>query len=138
MNSRRFLLDTFSVQGLLNPRDNYHDRCVRFFPRFRAAQVVYVTEPVLLEIGNALSGVEHRIAAASFIRFCYETENITVPLDSVLLLRALALFEQRPDKQWSLTDCVSFVTMDDFGITDAATGDHHFRQAGYRPFLYEA
>jgi hypothetical protein len=37
----------------------------------------------------------------------------------------------RPDKEWSLTDCISFVAMNERNITDALTSDHHFEQAGF-------
>ena len=43
----------------------------------------------------------------------------------------MALYEQRPDKKWSLTDCLSFLIMADEGLTEALTGDHHFEQAGF-------
>lgn len=42
--------------------------------------------------------------------------------DTRLFQRGVALFEQRPDKEWSLTDCLSFVVMQDKGITQALTG----------------
>ena len=45
------------------------------------------------------------------------------------------LYRIRPDKDWSLTDCISFVVMEEHGITDALTGDHHFEQAGFRALL---
>jgi uncharacterized protein len=54
-----------------------------------------------------------------------------VPFDSTLMNRGLALFASRSDKDWSLTDCVSFLVMNDRGITDALTADHHFEQAGF-------
>lgn len=38
-------------------------------------------------------------------------------------------------KQWSLTDCISFVVMRDGGLQDALTGDHHFEQAGFKALL---
>jgi predicted nucleic acid-binding protein len=47
----------------------------------------------------------------------------------------VALFEQRPDKEWSLTDCLSFVVMHDEGITRALTADHHFEQACFTALL---
>jgi uncharacterized protein len=45
------------------------------------------------------------------------------------------LFEQRQDKDRSLTDCLSFVVMQDEGIALALTGDKHFEQAGFNPLL---
>jgi hypothetical protein len=49
--------------------------------------------------------------------------------------RGIARFSQRPDKSWSLTDCISFVVMEERGIREALTADHHFGQAGYVPML---
>jgi uncharacterized protein len=54
-----------------------------------------------------------------------------------LYRRAIDLYDARPDKQWSLTDCISFVVMQGHGLTDALTGDHHFEQAGFRALLKE-
>jgi sugar lactone lactonase YvrE len=41
----------------------------------------------------------------------------------------------RPDKTWSLTDCISFVVMQDEGLTTAVTTDHHFLQAGFNALM---
>ena len=54
---------------------------------------------------------------------------------SRLLVSASDLFERRPDKGWSLTDCISFVVITDRGLTEALTGDHDFQQAGFRALL---
>jgi predicted nucleic acid-binding protein len=45
------------------------------------------------------------------------------------------LYQNRDDKEWSLTDCISFVVMTREGITEALTGDHHFEQAGFSILL---
>jgi predicted nucleic acid-binding protein len=58
-----------------------------------------------------------------------------VPLDSRLLNRGLQLMSNRPDKDWSLTDCTSFVVMQDAGIIEALTGDRHFEPAGFQALL---
>jgi hypothetical protein len=47
----------------------------------------------------------------------------------------MQLYGARPDKDWSLTDCISIEVMAERGITDALTGDHHFLQAGFRALL---
>jgi predicted nucleic acid-binding protein len=70
------------------------------------------TRPVLLEIGNALAGVGHRAVAASYLE-TIEQESSTeiVPLSDVLFRRGFALYRERPDKTWGLTDCISFVAV---------------------------
>lgn len=58
-----------------------------------------------------------------------------VPLDRVLFERGIELFEARSDKNWSLTDCISFVIMTDLRLTFALTADKHFAQAGFQTLL---
>jgi predicted nucleic acid-binding protein len=58
-----------------------------------------------------------------------------VPADQALMHRGIALYASRPDKDWSLTDCISFVVMQEGGLTEALTGDHHFEQAGFVALL---
>jgi predicted nucleic acid-binding protein len=55
-----------------------------------------------------------------------------------LIVRGFDLFRSRPDKSWGLTDCISFVIMNEAGITDALTADVHFQQAGFRALLLES
>lgn len=43
--------------------------------------------------------------------------------------------EHGPTRIWSLTDCISFEVMGEFGLTEALTADHHFEQAGFRALL---
>jgi predicted nucleic acid-binding protein len=138
MGSERLLLDTVFVQALLNRRDQYHTQAQAILPRVRAAAEVWVTEAVLVEVGNALSAFD-RMAAARFIQQCYRTANVhVVSVDTPLLMRALQLYQARSDKAWGLTDCISFIVMQDQSLMDAVTVDHHFVQAGYRALLLEA
>jgi uncharacterized protein len=138
MSNERLLLGTVYVQALLNHRDQHHAQALRLAPRVRSAAEVWVTEAVLIEIGDALSGT-HRAGAAAFIGSCYRTPNITVvPVDTPLLSRALRLYESHTDKEWGLTDCISFVVMRDQQLVDAVTADRHFRQAGFRALLLDA
>ncbi len=137
MSPQRFLLDTAFVQALLNRRDQYHSQARALLPRVREAAEVWITEAVLVEVGNALSAFD-RAAAAQFIAQCYQTANMrVVSVDTSLLLRALELYRSRSDKSWGLTDCISFIVMQDHDLMDAATADTHFQQAGYRALLVE-
>jgi predicted nucleic acid-binding protein len=58
-----------------------------------------------------------------------------VPLSQDLLNRGLALYHARQDKEWSLVDCTSFIIMEDLGIHEVLTTDHHFEQAGFTRVL---
>jgi len=138
--SEQLLLDTVYVLALLNRNDQHHKKALQLQPRVRAASRVFITEAVLLEIGNSLSPVEHRKAAAKFISSCYDNVNNNlhvVPIDTELIRRSLKLFDNRPDKTWTVTDYISFLVMDDKQIKDAVTADSHFIQANYRALMLE-
>lgn len=49
-----------------------------------------------------------------------------------LLRDGLDLLRQRPDKRYSLTDCISFFVMRERGIASAFAFDRHFEQEGFR------
>jgi predicted nucleic acid-binding protein len=138
--ANRLFLDTSYIQAILNPRDSNHPRALSLIPRVERSPEVVITEAVLAEVGNALSGTPRlRRNAAAFIRGCYSEPNISVvSVDTTLLRRALDLFERRTDKEWGLTDCISFVVMRDRGLHDAATEDRHFQQAGFRALMANA
>ena len=58
-------------------------------------------------------------------------------VENTLLHRAIDLYQKRDDKEWGLTDCISFIVMDDQGLGNALTSDEHFQQAGFRALLRE-
>ena len=64
-----------------------------------------------------------------------DPDTVFVPASELLFRQGRQLFAARPDKAWSLTDCISFVVMTERGLTEALTGDHHFEQAGFRALL---
>ena len=137
MSGERLFLDTAFVQALLNRHDQYHHQALALFSRVQGAAEVWITEAVLVEIGNALSAFR-RDGAVAFVEQCYQTANMrVVSVDTPLLLRALQLYRSRPDKTWGLTDCISFVVMQEHELTDAVTTDQHFVQAGFRAVLLE-
>lgn len=136
MTSDRLLLDTVFIQALLNRNDQYHEAAKAILPRVRSAAQVWVTEAVLVEAANGLSSYD-REGAARFIDHCYRTANLrVVSVDTSLLSRALTLYRQRLDKEWGLTDCISMVVMQEQGIAEAVTADHHFIQAGFSVSLH--
>jgi predicted nucleic acid-binding protein len=58
-----------------------------------------------------------------------------LPCTDDLLRQGIEFYDQRPDKEWSLTDCLSFVVMGRENLREALTGDHHFEQAGFTALL---
>ena len=71
-------------------------------------------------------------AALGYERIRRDPRIEVVPFGAELNAEALRLFGGRSDKDWSLTDCLSFVVMNRRSIQDALTSDHHFEQAGFR------
>lgn len=135
MSHDRLFLDTVFIQALNNSRDQYHAKALALLPQVEAATEVWITEAILIEVGNGLSAV-NRPGATEFIGLCYQTPNIhVVSVDTTLLNRAVRLYATRPDKAWGLTDCISFVVMQDQNLTKAVTADEHFVQAGYQALL---
>ncbi len=138
MKPARLFLDTTFVQVLLNKNDQYHVIAKSRLTELRTATEVWTTEAILIEIGNALSATQ-REAAVRFINRCYATPNThVVSVDTALLKRASSLYRERADKEWGLTDCISFVVMADQDLVDAMTADRHFIQAGFRALMREA
>ena len=45
-------------------------------------------------------------------------------------MRSWLIFQQFRDKEWSFTDCTSYVAMQRLRIKSAFSFDHHFRQFG--------
>lgn len=136
MTSRVFL-DTNYAIALCSPADQYHELALDLSRQIAAARTQSVTTvPVLLEIGDALSRQWRRDAAADLIHLIVRDPRIEkVPLTQPLFEQGLELFESRPDKDWGLTDCISFVVMRERGLIEALSADVHFEQAGFVALL---
>ena len=123
--------DTFALIAWLNPKDPAHARVTAYLSGFTGQLVT--TEWVLMEVADALSAPAARATAVAFLQAVRAD-----PLFDVIEYKASVyqagfnLFAARPDKAWSLTDCISFVVMAERRLTDALTADHHFEQAGFR------
>jgi uncharacterized protein len=130
-------IDTGYILALANTADQYHERA-------RATSLVVsppflTTEAVLVEIGNALSKASWRRLGIATLDDLRTDPNIeVVPVTTELFQRAVDLYSARPDKEWGLTDCISFVVMQDHKLTHALTTDRDFEQAGFQNALLPA
>jgi uncharacterized protein len=125
--------DTCYFVALINSADSLHELACEFG---ELVDRIVTTEYVLVETANFFTKVELRQFFSEFAREIRASLTARIiPASTELFDRGLALFDSRPDKEWSLTDCISFVAMADLGITDALTADHHFEQAGFTALL---
>ena len=131
---RRLFVDTFYLIALSNPRDQWHQRVVAFSQSLTDYRL-YTVEEVLAEFLTfcSTSGVHIRTEAVRTVRNALNDPQWTVfPQSHTSFLDALTLYESRPDKEYSLTDCVSMQTMRREGITEVLSNDHPFTQEGFR------
>ncbi len=130
-------LDTAYAIALSSPKDEHHEQAVRLAEELEADGAKLVTtRAVILEIGNALAKQRYRAAAIELLDSLeFDPAVEIVPATEELCAQAFQLYQDRPDKEWGLTDCLSFVVMQKRGLTDALTTDKHFVQAGYEALL---
>ena len=126
--------DTAFFLALINSRDQHHARASELNATLESP--LLTTAWVLLEFANALSASRSRARFERvLIRLRAEPNVEIVAPDADLFERGCQLYISRTDKEWSLTDCVSFVVMTGRGLSDALTADHHFEQAGFHALL---
>jgi uncharacterized protein len=125
--------DAFFYLALLREDDPAHDRALAFATH---NQSIVTTEFILLELGNACARASDHGDFLALIAGMRRSSRVRIiRLDSTLLDRGIERMAARPDKDWSLTDCISFIVMEDECIKDALTADQHFEQAGFVPLL---
>lgn len=139
MPEKVVFLDTGFAIALASPRDRYHAKAVQLADELKTSgSSIITTRAVLLEIGAALAKASYRGTAVSIIEMLENDPDVEiVPLQDGLFVEALELFRERADKEWSLTDCMSFVVMRQRGIQAALAADTHFQQAGFEALLLE-
>ncbi|NLF08841.1 MAG: type II toxin-antitoxin system VapC family toxin [Pirellulaceae bacterium] len=126
--------DTSYYLALVNPRDQYHSAACRWTADFAGTSLT--TSWVIVELANAMSSTDNRPFFLSLLRDLQTDDRVKiVPPNNELFQRGLELYSRRSDKSWSLTDCISFLVMEERGVKEAATSDHHFTQAGFKALI---
>jgi predicted nucleic acid-binding protein len=116
------------------PNDETHARAATFTASFNGS--VVTTAWVLNELANFLAKPPNRALFLEMLRAIQADGRISVvPMTQEMFERGVALYGQRLDKEWSVTDCISSLVMKEQGLTDALTSDHHFEQAGFNVLL---
>jgi predicted nucleic acid-binding protein len=126
-------VDTVAWIALLNVNDALHEQARQVMETLHHQNArLITTEFVLLEVADALSTPSIRSQTVAFIEGLRQLPILQiVPVTQNLLAGGWALYSQRSDKDWGLTDCTSFVVMTQEQIRQAFTSDRHFEQAGF-------
>ena len=131
---KRVFGDAYYFLALANSRDAGHRAALEFARQWRGK--VVTTRWILAEVADGLaSALNRRLGVMLVEQVSREPRFQLVQASDALFVRGFDLYRQRADKDWSLTDCISFVVMADEELTDALTNDHHFEQAGFTALL---
>ena len=133
----RVFADTGYGIALLNPRrDDLHNKATAVARDYGLGQMT--SEMVLTEFLNSFSGyglLLRRAASEAVVSLVNQSQVLIVPQTSNLFEKSLERYQDMADKAWSLTDCSSFLIMEQEQLTAALTHDRHFAQAGFRTLL---
>jgi predicted nucleic acid-binding protein len=130
---RRVYADTFYWIALLNPRDQSHQKAITLSRDLQPFEIV-TTEDVLAEFLNYCGdrGIHLRQAAVFLVRQMLADPTVQVLFQNhKTFMDGLKLYEDRPDKGYSLTDCISMRVMREESLHDILTNDQHFVQEGF-------
>jgi len=132
-------LDTAYAIALSIESDSYHELASQIAEHLlRSRTKMISTRAVVFEIGNALSKKRYRSATVRLLEALEGPGSRNCSIDRISLsARALELFKKRPDRDWCLVDCLSFIVMEEHRIIDALTSDEHFEQAGFHRILVQ-
>ena len=134
---QRLFADTFYWIALANPADASH-HTARAFDLTNSGTALITTDEVLSEFLNYFSDAGERkrsIVVGMFEEAMKHPAIEVLPQTRQSLLRGLDLYKARSDKSYSVTDCISMVTMRQRNITDVLTHDRHFAQEGFTVLL---
>lgn len=130
----KIFADTWFFVALINKRDQYHQKALELSEEYENYPLI-TTDAVFLEVGNALSN-NYKNEAVELMESFLESDDVEViRLNPDLFDEALSLYKKHQDKSWGLVDCISFVVMKRYEVTQALTFDRHFIQAGFQALM---
>lgn len=129
-----YFADTSFWVALIDRRDTCHAKAADL--SLRISGKILTAEAVVVETANTFAKPNWRPKAIALINHITLREDIEIAYKS--WHKAWDLFTDRPDKAWSLTDCISFEVVRERGISEALTADNHFRQAGFQTLLLDS
>lgn len=124
-------MDTYGLIAWFNTRDAAHQPVKSYLDAYSGS--IVTTEWVLQEFAEAFCMSSVKSFAIQAIKRIHRLPMfLVVGFAPAVYQAGFDLYETRSDKDWSLTDCISFAVMSERGLSEALTADHHFEQAGFR------
>jgi uncharacterized protein len=134
---KQLFVDTNAWIALNSSRDQFHKQAVELNQRLLKQGYRYLTTNFVLD--ESYTGLLVHVRHATAVEFGEKIRHsrLTTVIHVTEQLEDLAwnLFKQYADKTFSFTDCTSFVVMQQLGLTDIFTNDHHFEQMGFTALL---
>ncbi len=130
-------VDTNYWVAMINPRDQWRERALAASSALTTAELV-TTDAVLTEVLNYFSGEGELLRMAGIRNVEAILSNLQIEVlftDREGFFAGFELYRSRPDKGYSLTDCISMTVMRERGITEILSNDVHFSQEGFQSLL---
>ncbi len=139
MAQRTVFLDRSFVIALENKDDPHHARAKSLDDQLLQEDAILMFHwGILIEIADGFARLARRVRGLELLaKLTSEAGYSLLPITERMLQEGLNLYRARADKEWSLTDCISFVLMKEQGVTESLTADIHFRQAGFKALLLD-
>jgi predicted nucleic acid-binding protein len=134
---KELFADTGYWIAVFDPADDLHTKALDLSRSLGKFHII-TTQMVLTELLNHFAGFGqlYRNQITTFVKSTHDHTDVTVIAQgSSQFESALVRYGQYRDKGWGLTDCASFLVMEQYQITEALAYDKHFEQAGFRPLL---
>jgi len=125
--------DSFYWIALLSPKDTWHSRVIEWSQSYPDVSLV-ITDGIIDEIFAHFSkqGDILRGKVIELYQNILDEPNIQlIAYNQELRQAGIELYKKRPDKGYSLTDCISMVVMKKLNISEVLTNDKHFSQEGF-------
>ena len=129
----RIFVDALYWVAVVNPRDQWHVRAVEVGTSVQGRGLV-TTDTVLIELMNFFGeyGGSLRLKTARLVQALLDREDLEVVEQThATFIAGIELYRARPDKGYSLIDCISMNVMRERGLTEVLTHDHNFTQEGF-------
>lgn len=123
--------DTSALVALFNNKDENHQRALEWFKQLRPKMIItdYIIDE-LLTLSLSRGNKQFAITISKNIKNIFPSDSIK-KITTEEFQESWDIFEKFLDKNWSFTDCTSYVFMKKFNFRKAFTFDKHFKEFGF-------